>query len=86
MSLKVIILVAVQVENFQPFYIFNKRFMNDMKIGNAIIKEFLGLEDTKTEHQERARREEKAARDAAKDKVCQPHLCQASSYHPLLSR
>ncbi|THH28944.1 hypothetical protein EUX98_g5239 [Antrodiella citrinella] len=63
-----------EVENFQPFYVFRKRHLNDLRIGNAIIKEILELEDTKAAQQERARAEEKAARDAAKDKVKQAFI------------
>ena len=58
-----------QVENFQPFYVFNKRRMNDLKIGAAIIKEALDRELPKEEQAARKRAEEKAAHEAAVAKV-----------------
>ncbi|TBU49543.1 hypothetical protein BD309DRAFT_947092 [Dichomitus squalens] len=62
---------APQVENFQPFYIWNKRRMNDLKIGAAMIKEALDRELPKEERAARRRAEEKAAEEAAKAKVKQ---------------
>ncbi|KAH8105838.1 hypothetical protein BXZ70DRAFT_917118 [Cristinia sonorae] len=63
-----------EVENFQPFYIFRPRHMGDLQIGNAVIKEVLHIEEAKIQLQERARQEEKAARDAVKDKVKQAFI------------
>ncbi|RDX55623.1 hypothetical protein OH76DRAFT_755621 [Lentinus brumalis] len=60
-----------EVDNFQPFYIWNKRHMNDLQIGAAIIKEALEREVVKEERAQRRKEEEKAAQDAAKAKVKQ---------------
>ncbi|KAI0375646.1 hypothetical protein BV20DRAFT_959647 [Pilatotrama ljubarskyi] len=60
-----------QVENFQPFYIFSTRHMEDLKIGAAMIKEALDRELIKEERDQRRRAEEKAAHDAAVAKVKQ---------------
>lgn len=57
------------MENFQPFYVFNKRRLNDLKIGAAIIKEALDRELPKEEKAARKRAEEKAAHEAAVAKV-----------------
>ncbi|KAI0698585.1 hypothetical protein BC835DRAFT_1405325 [Cytidiella melzeri] len=54
-----------EVENFQPFYVFNKKkHMRDLQIGAAIIQETLVREAEKEERQERAKREEKAVKAA----------------------
>lgn len=62
-------LPPTQVENFQPFYIFNKRYATDLRIGAAIIREALERETTKEEVVARKRAEEKAAHEAAVAKV-----------------
>lgn len=59
----------LQVDNFQPFYIWNKRYMNDLRIGAAMIKEALDRETTKEEQAARKKAEEKAAKEAAVAKV-----------------
>lgn len=43
--------------------------MNDLRVGAAIIKEVLESELTKEERLDRARKEEKAVSEAAKEKV-----------------
>ncbi|KAF8655232.1 hypothetical protein AX16_003138 [Volvariella volvacea WC 439] len=58
-----------QVENFQPYYVFNSRRMNELKIGAAILKEHILREDEKAERAARAKQEEKAAAEAAAAKV-----------------
>ncbi|TCD69688.1 hypothetical protein EIP91_006705 [Steccherinum ochraceum] len=75
-----------EVENFQPFYVFQKRFLNDLKIGNAIIREMLEIEDAKQLQQEKARAEEKAAREAVKDKVKQAFMDDRKSTASRLER
>ncbi|KAI0660974.1 hypothetical protein C8Q70DRAFT_973882 [Cubamyces menziesii] len=60
-----------QVENFQPYYVFNQRYMEDLKIGAAMIKEALERELVKEEREQRRRAEEKAAHEAAVAKVKQ---------------
>lgn len=50
-----------QVENFQPYYVFNKtRHIADLRIGADILKEALEREETKEERTERMKKEEKA--------------------------
>ena len=49
-----------QVDNFQPFYAFNKRKGRDLHIGAEILNEALEREITKEERQERAKQQEKA--------------------------
>ncbi|OCH94099.1 hypothetical protein OBBRIDRAFT_789626 [Obba rivulosa] len=63
-----------EVENFQPFYKFNKRHMSDLRIGAAILKEALDREMSKEERMVRAKRGEKAAAEAAKLKVKQAFI------------
>ncbi len=57
------------MDNFQPFYVFNKRRMNDLKVGAAMIKEALDRELPKEERAAHKRAEEKAAHEAAVAKV-----------------
>ena len=59
----------VQVDNFQPFYVWHKRHLNDLKTGAAIIKEALERENVKEVQAQRRKEEEKAAQEAAKAKV-----------------
>ena len=65
-------LPPTQVENFQPFYIFRKRHMEDLRIGAAMIQEALDRELVKEERDQRRRAEEKAAHEAAVAKVIDP--------------
>ncbi|KAF8897564.1 hypothetical protein BD779DRAFT_1491522 [Infundibulicybe gibba] len=58
-----------EVKNFQPFYAFNSRKMNDLRIGAAILKEFIDLETEKMERATRSKKEEKAVAEAAAYKV-----------------
>ncbi|KAI0677544.1 hypothetical protein C8Q78DRAFT_96843 [Trametes maxima] len=60
-----------QVENFQPYYIFHPRHMDNLKIGAAMIKEALDRELVKEDRDQRKRAEEKAAHEAAVVKVKQ---------------
>ncbi|CDO75594.1 hypothetical protein BN946_scf184858.g34 [Trametes cinnabarina] len=60
-----------QIEDFQPYYVFNKRHMNDLKIGAAMIKEAVDRELVKEEREQRRRADEKAAHEAAVAKVKQ---------------
>ncbi|KAI0773354.1 hypothetical protein BC629DRAFT_1595126 [Irpex lacteus] len=53
------------VENFQPYYIFNKKkHMRDLQIGAEILQEALTRESEKEERRERAFRDERAAEAA----------------------
>jgi len=58
-----------EVDNFQPFYVFKKRKMMDLRIGSSVIKEILQQENLKEEQTARARAMEKAAAEAAVAKV-----------------
>ncbi|KDQ64535.1 hypothetical protein JAAARDRAFT_64380 [Jaapia argillacea MUCL 33604] len=58
-----------EVEDFQPFYVWNKRFMRDLRIGAEVLKEVL---QHKTEQEDRIKqwkREEKAAAEAVQRNV-----------------
>ncbi|KZT26917.1 hypothetical protein NEOLEDRAFT_1061920 [Neolentinus lepideus HHB14362 ss-1] len=58
-----------EVEDFQPYYVHNKRYMDDLRIGAAIIHEIL---DRKSEHLERTKRwkeQEKAAAETVAKNV-----------------
>ena len=58
-----------KVEKFQPYYVFNPRKMADLRIGAAILKDFVELEDKKREAAEQSKKAEKAAAEAAANKV-----------------
>jgi hypothetical protein len=60
---------TVKVVDFQPYYVFNKRHMSDLRIGATILQEHVDLETTKREQAEKSKREEKAAAEAAANKV-----------------
>ncbi|KAG7449173.1 uncharacterized protein BT62DRAFT_929155 [Guyanagaster necrorhizus] len=58
-----------EVKNFQPFYTFNPRHMDSLRIGSAILKEAFDLETEKQQRAARAKKEEKAVAAAAANKV-----------------
>ncbi|KAF9057603.1 hypothetical protein BJ165DRAFT_1421752 [Panaeolus papilionaceus] len=58
-----------EVENFQPFYVFNPRRIEDLKIGAAMLKEYVDLETEKEERRALAKKNEKAAKEAAAERV-----------------
>jgi len=58
-----------EVQNFQPFYVFNPRKMSDLRIGSVILKEYVDLELSKQERAGQSKKEEKAAIAAAALKV-----------------
>lgn len=58
-----------EVQNFQPFYVWNPRKLVDLQIGNAILNEYLELETEKQERAARSKAEEKQVREAAALKV-----------------
>ncbi|KAI0750812.1 hypothetical protein C8Q80DRAFT_1154022 [Daedaleopsis nitida] len=60
-----------EIDNFQPYYAWRKRHMNDLRIGAAIIKEALDREVVKEDREARRKAEEKAAKEAAVAKVKQ---------------
>jgi DNA-binding protein H-NS len=55
--------------NFQPFYVWNKKFFHDLRIGVAVLKETIERETTKQEQLEKAKQEEKAVAEAQIEKV-----------------
>lgn len=59
----------MQVENFQPFYRFIPRYMDDLRIGAKILRDHLELEMEKEERAARAKANEKANAAAAAEKV-----------------
>lgn len=58
-----------QVINFQPFYTFNPRYMSDLRVGAAIIRDIVDLENEKTKRATDAKKNEKAVKEAAAKKV-----------------
>lgn len=60
---------VIQVENFQPFYRFVPRYMDDLRIGAKILRDHLGLEMEKEERAARAKANEKANAAAVAEKV-----------------
>jgi len=58
-----------EVHNFQPFYTFNQRHMEDLRIGNSILKDYVDLETEKQERIAQAKKNEKASIEAAAEKV-----------------
>jgi len=58
-----------EVQNFQPFYTFNSRRMDDLRTGTAILKEFLDLENERAERAARSRVDQKAVAAAVANQV-----------------
>ncbi|KAH9951579.1 hypothetical protein B0H21DRAFT_818030 [Amylocystis lapponica] len=58
-----------EVENLQPFYVFNKRRLNDLRIGTAVLEEVMERELEREAREQRAKEEEKAAKAAQVEKV-----------------
>ncbi|KAF9485327.1 hypothetical protein BDN70DRAFT_765690, partial [Pholiota conissans] len=58
-----------EVKNFQPYYIFHKRHIEDLKIGAAILKDYIATETIKEERIARAKKNEKETHEAAMEKV-----------------
>jgi len=58
-----------EVQNFQPFYTFNQRHMEDLRIANSILKDYIDLETEKQERAARSKKNEKASIEAAAEKV-----------------
>ncbi|KAJ7283621.1 hypothetical protein C8J57DRAFT_1293078 [Mycena rebaudengoi] len=57
------------VQNFQPFYTFNPRRMDNLRIGAEILREAVNLGSEKEERAARSKKEEKAAADAVAEKI-----------------
>ncbi|GLB33843.1 putative PUB domain containing protein [Lyophyllum shimeji] len=58
-----------EVQNFQPFYTFNPRRMDDLRIGTAILKEFIDVENEKAERAARSKVDQKAVAAAVANQV-----------------
>ncbi|KAI0081780.1 hypothetical protein K474DRAFT_1656157 [Panus rudis PR-1116 ss-1] len=58
-----------EVENFQPYYVFKKQHMTELKIGAAILRETFDHEMAKEEAVRLAKEQEKAQAAAAVEKV-----------------
>jgi len=58
-----------EVQNFQPFYTFNRRHMEDLRMGNSILADYIDLETEKQERAARSKKNEKASIEAAAEKV-----------------
>ncbi|KAF5387811.1 hypothetical protein D9615_000439 [Tricholomella constricta] len=55
-----------EVKNFQPYYTFNARRMEDLRTGTAILKEFVDLENERAERAARSKVDQKAVAAAVK--------------------
>lgn len=58
-----------EVKNFQPFYTFNPRRVEDLRLGAAILKEFVDLENEKAERASRSKVDQKAVVEAITNQV-----------------
>ncbi|KAJ8515050.1 hypothetical protein ONZ45_g7482 [Pleurotus djamor] len=58
-----------EVKDFQPYYVFNPRKMEDLRLGAAMLKEAMSLQAEKDERSARSKELEKAAREEAALKV-----------------
>ncbi|KAJ3576196.1 hypothetical protein NP233_g581 [Leucocoprinus birnbaumii] len=58
-----------EVKDFQPYYTFNPRYMDDLQIGARILRDFIDLETEKIERAAKARANEKANAAAAAERV-----------------
>lgn len=58
-----------EVKDFQPFYTFNPKFIDNLRIGAEIIQEAVKTDIEKNERLARAKKEEKSATEAVKRKV-----------------
>ncbi|KAJ6539379.1 hypothetical protein B0H19DRAFT_1178767 [Mycena capillaripes] len=58
-----------EVRNFQPFYAFNPRRIQNLRIGAEMIREALAAVEEKETRAAQARKEEKAVAEAAAEKI-----------------
>lgn len=65
-----VLIMRAQVKDFQPYYVFHPRHMEDLRIGAAILREHINLETEKAERAARAKANEKANAAAAAERVC----------------
>ncbi|KAG6844913.1 hypothetical protein H0H87_002612 [Tephrocybe sp. NHM501043] len=59
----------IKVKNFQPYYTFNPRRMEDLRTGTAILKEFVDLENERAERAARSKVDQKAVAAAVAQQV-----------------
>lgn len=57
------------MKNFQPFYTFNPRRVEDLRLGTTILKEFVDLENEKAERAARSKVDQKAVTEAITNQV-----------------
>ena len=60
---------TLQVEDFQPYYIFDKERMTDLCIGNAILSDRLKEEQIRLEKEEKAQQRALAEKALMNEKV-----------------
>ncbi|KAL1680049.1 hypothetical protein EV122DRAFT_262995 [Schizophyllum commune] len=60
---------AVEVVDFQPYYKFNPKHRHELEIGAACLREYVNRETEKAERAAEAKKNEKAAKEAAALKV-----------------
>jgi len=60
---------AIKVIDFQPLYIFNPKFIQDLNLGAAILKDYIGLTSEKELRAELAKKNEKITKEEAAKKV-----------------
>jgi hypothetical protein len=63
------LIFIIQVVDFQPYYTFNPRRINDLQIGTAVLKEFMDLENERAERAARSKVDQKALREAITNQV-----------------
>jgi hypothetical protein len=63
------VLIACQVVDFQPYYSFNPRRMEDLRLGAAILQEALSREAEKDRRANVSKVSEKAVAEAVAQKV-----------------
>jgi hypothetical protein len=69
----------MKVKDFQPYYTFNPRYMDDLRVGAKILRDCIDLENEKAERAARAKANEKANAAMAAERV-------KSTYHRLYTR
>ncbi|KAG6899449.1 hypothetical protein C0993_010286 [Termitomyces sp. T159_Od127] len=58
-----------EVKDFQPYYTFNPRYMDDLRTGTALLKEFVDLELQRAERDARSKVDQKAVAAAVAQRV-----------------
>lgn len=69
-----------KVDNFQPYYTFNPRHMEDLQLGATILRDHLDLQSEKKAKAEFAAKNAKAAQEEAATKVRLSDLLEGSFY------